>query len=77
MHLRRSTTGFVCIFNRSPSQVKRGLGPVRVWYTPRMKAKPISLYPLKFKEVIRDVLQVKPESKAKPKRKARKPKTSN
>lgn len=39
-----------------------------------MKSKPISLYPLKFKEVIQDVLKVKPEPKAKPKRKARKPK---
>jgi hypothetical protein len=36
-----------------------------------MKAKPLSLYPLKFKEVIEDVLQVKPESKAKPKAKAK------
>lgn len=30
MHLRRSRTGFVCIFNRSPSQVKRGFGPIVV-----------------------------------------------
>ena len=37
--------------------------------------KPLSLYPLKFKDVIKDVLQVKPEPKAKEaKRKARKPK---
>ena len=39
-----------------------------------MKAKPLSLYPLKFKEVIQDVLRVKPEPKAKPKTKARKSK---
>jgi hypothetical protein len=39
-----------------------------------MKAKPLSLYPLKFKEVIQDVLKVKPEAKIKPKRKARKSK---
>jgi hypothetical protein len=39
-----------------------------------MKSKPISLYPLKFKDVIKDVLQAKPEAKAKPKAKTRKPK---
>lgn len=39
-----------------------------------MKPKPLSLYPLKFKDVIKDVLQVKPEPKAKAKRKARKEK---
>jgi hypothetical protein len=40
-----------------------------------MKSKPLSLYPLKFKEVIQDVLQVKPEPKqkrqSKPKRKSK------
>jgi hypothetical protein len=70
MHLRRSRTGSVCIFNRSPSQVKRGTAPHGLWYTARMKAKPLSLYPLKFKDVIKDVLQVKPE----PRQKSRKPK---
>jgi hypothetical protein len=36
--------------------------------------KPLSLYPLKFKDVIKDVLQVKPEPKAKLKCKTRKSK---
>jgi hypothetical protein len=27
MHLLSTKGGFVCIFNRSPSQVKRGFGP--------------------------------------------------
>ena len=40
-----------------------------------MKAKPLSLYPLKFKEVIQDVLKVEPDPKSKPKRKARKSKS--
>jgi hypothetical protein len=44
-----------------------GLSPGALWYTRAMKAKPLSLYPLKFKEVIQDVLKVKPEAKTKPK----------
>lgn len=36
-----------------------------------MKPKPISLYPLKFKDVLKDVLQIKPEPKQKPKPKAK------
>ena len=35
------------------------------------RIKPISLYPLKFKEVMADVLKVRPEPKTKP-RKAKK-----
>lgn len=70
MLLQRIHHGFVCIFNRSPSHVKRGFGPLRLWYTAAMKPKNISLAPLKFKEAVSDLLKVKPESKPKNRPKA-------
>lgn len=41
-----------------------------------MKAKPLSLYPLKFKDVIKDVLQVKPEPRQEKKKKQKGRKSS-
>ena len=35
---------------------------------PKQRNRPLSLYPLKFEEVIADVLKVKPEPKAQKKR---------
>jgi hypothetical protein len=35
------------------------------------RSKPLSLYPLKFEEVISDVLKVKPQPKRKPKPKSK------
>jgi hypothetical protein len=74
MHLVRTKGGFVCIFNRSPSQVKPGFGPVLLpCYDPRMKRSKLSLAPLKFEEAVSDLLHIKPESKEKsqPKTKAK------
>jgi hypothetical protein len=78
MHLARSRTGFVCIFNRSPSQVKRGFGPIalygRLRSMQREKKSRLSLAPLKFKEAVSDLLKIKPEPKEKPNRKDKKKK---
>jgi hypothetical protein len=75
MHLRRSRTGFVCIFIRSPSQVKRGFGPIalcgRLRSMQREKKPRLSLAPLKFKEAVSDLMKIKPEPKQKPKPKAK------
>jgi hypothetical protein len=75
MHLRRTLTGFVCIFNRSPSQVKRGFGPIvvcgRLRLVEREKKRRLSLSPLKFKEAVADLLQIKPEPKKNPKPKTK------
>jgi len=75
MHLRRNRTGFVCIFNRSPSQVKRGFGPIalcdRLRSMQREKKARLSFAPLDFREVVSDILKIKPEPKPKPKRKSK------
>jgi len=66
MHLLSTKGGFVCIFNRSPSQVKRGFGPVRLWYTPRMKPASAPEVPgnteaEKFDNAVRKIFRVSKE----------------
>jgi hypothetical protein len=75
MHLVRLHHGFVCIFIRSPSQVKRGFGPIvvcgRLRPMQREKKRPLTLAPLKFKEAVSDLLKIKPETKKNPKSKTK------
>jgi len=75
MLLRWIHHGFICIFNRSPSQVKRGFGPialcVRLRDMQREKKARLTLAPLKFKEAVSDLLKIKPETKQQPKTKAK------